>query len=83
MSKLGFQKCIGIPKNGLGSQKIYWHLKKRFVISKNVLGSQKMVDNVNIVDTIDIVGIVDTPPVNPLGLLPVEMYQLHPDIVRF
>ena len=77
------KKWFGISKNGLGSQKIYWDVKKCFGISKNVLGSQKMVDNVNIADTIDIVGIVDTPPVNPLGLLPVEMYQLHPDIVRF
>ncbi len=77
------KKCFGISKNVLGSQKMFWDLKKFILISKNVLGSQKMVDNVNIVDTIDIVGIVDTPPVNPLGLLPVEMYQLHPDIVRF
>ena len=63
---LGSQKCIGIPKKGLVSQKIYWDLIKCFGISKNVLGSQKMVDiveivdNVGIVDNVEIVDIVDT-----------------------
>ena len=33
------QSCFGIPKNGLGSQKIYWDFKKCFGISKNALGS--------------------------------------------
>ena len=59
-------------KNGLGSQKMFWN-EKLFGISKNALGtqkivmeSQKMVDFVytvyivDIVDSVDIAGIIDT-----------------------
>ena len=62
-------------KNGLGSQKMFWN-EKLFGISKNALGTQKIVmesqklvdfvytlyivDIVDIVDSVDIAGIIDT-----------------------